>query len=205
MPRRQWPVLLIIALIAIGGWSVARANQSAMTYRTYLPMLNGCTAEQIDFWRCGSLDSKTLERVMRPEMVRLVNNARKANGCPEATIHPILWDATQEWAEYARDVEFHHSPNTFYKSRGYLHTGREAMTQAESADGAFESLWTSDPHKAILLDCEWSKPESPYYVPGTTYDIGIGAAYVPSDYNQGAIWVVVIGAQFPEPDPTPTP
>lgn len=159
--------LSTLALLIVVGLSAAH---SAGTTHIYLPALPcaTCTGPTLQP-PSPTPDTSTYD----DRMIELVNQARADAGCPAATPHATLMQATSDWsATMAQTGNYTHSGGGYYASYGYPNGPLENIGTGETPEYAFEGWMESPTHRRNIEFCYL--PSDPSYNPAMMYDIGVG-------------------------------
>jgi uncharacterized protein YkwD len=188
--------LLTVVSVSLIGTYFAQAAQTPPAAHIYLPLVNCPTC------RGGGVVVPTAtpvpndpERAMENEVIRLINIERVAAGCPAATPHPILMQATRDWSAYMeRTSDYRHSQWGYYQSYGWPRGALENLGGTGPDAAWVVEGWMESPlHRRNLLSCY--KPGEPSYSPTIQYWIGVGIV-------GGYATMALDDYTFPTPTPT---
>jgi uncharacterized protein YkwD len=194
--------LLTVVSVSLIGTYFAQAAPPTPTH-IYLPLVNcpTCRGGGVVVPTATAIPTATPapsdpEREMENEVIRLINIERVAAGCPAATPHPILMQATRDWSAYMeRTSDYRHSQWGYYQSYGWPRGALENLGGGPNAAWIVEGWMESPLHRRNLLSCY--KPGEPSYSPTIQYWIGVGIAQV-----GGYATMALDSYTFPTPTPT---
>jgi uncharacterized protein YkwD len=193
-------LLTVVSVSLIGTYFAQAAPPPAA--HIYLPLVNcpTCRGGGVVVPTATAIPTATPvpndpEREMENEVIRLINIERVAAGCPAATPHPILMQATRDWSAYMeRTSDYRHTDRDYYTRYGWPGGPRENLGGTGPDAAWVVEGWMESPlHRRNLLFCY--KPDDPSYRPDRTYWIGVGIV-------GGYATMALDSYTFPTPTPT---
>lgn len=174
-----------IAAIVVALAALLTHASAASTDAIYLPLLScqTCTGP-------SPTPDPSVVGAERLEVIRLVNEARLAAGCPAARVNDALMAGAQAWSVYMdSNGVYYHAPIGWYADYGFPNGGLENIAAVGSAEIAFNAWMASPAHRDNMLDCYRHNPADPSYNPSAIYELGVG--------HSNGYWTLALGTTIP--------